>query len=421
MSMTEGLAALFWGIVTFSLLVVVHEGGHFLAARMFGVKVHEFMVGLPGPAVRWHGPKTTYGVTAIPLGGYVRIAGMEPGPEDPLLPSVLAYVTSHGPASAPDLATALGIDERAADAALLTLADWDALVPVPGSQHTYRSRFESHEARDEDALLDTARSVTYRSLRTWQRVTLLSMGVIFNLATAILVFTVVLSAFGYMKETGRVAMVSSGSAAESAGIAAGDRITAIGGRETPDFQRLVSAISTYRAGDRADVHVERGVRRFVVTVTFGANPESGRALLGVTPELSAYRPGVIEALLLSFSYIGLTFVAIAGFFNPATFQASVSQSSSVIGAAIYAADAAKAGPLDYAGIIAVLSLSLGAINILPIPPLDGGKIAIELIERIRGRQLPRNLSLGISATGAILLFSLIGYLMYADVLRIMGG
>ena len=72
------------------ILVVIHEGGHFLAARVFGVKVHEFMIGLPGPAFRFQGKRTTYGVTAIPLGGYVRIAGMEPGPEDPLLGPALA-------------------------------------------------------------------------------------------------------------------------------------------------------------------------------------------------------------------------------------------------------------------------------------------------------------------------------------------
>ena len=65
--MSDGFAALFWGVITFSLLVVVHEGGHFLAARLFGVKVHEFMVGLPGPAIRFRGSKTTYGITAIPL------------------------------------------------------------------------------------------------------------------------------------------------------------------------------------------------------------------------------------------------------------------------------------------------------------------------------------------------------------------
>ena len=76
--MTTVLADIFWFIVTFSILVVLHEGGHFLVARAFGVYVHEFMIGLPGPALRFHGKKTDYGITAVPLGGYVRISGMEP-------------------------------------------------------------------------------------------------------------------------------------------------------------------------------------------------------------------------------------------------------------------------------------------------------------------------------------------------------
>ncbi len=102
--MSDGLSALFWGIITFSLLVLIHEGGHFAAARMFGVKVHEFMIGLPGPALRLHGKKTVYGITAIPLGGYVRIAGMEPGPENPLLGPALAAATRRGTIDADQLA-----------------------------------------------------------------------------------------------------------------------------------------------------------------------------------------------------------------------------------------------------------------------------------------------------------------------------
>ena len=82
---------------------------------------------------------------------------------------------------------------------------------------------------------------------------------------------------------------------------------------------------------------------------------------------------MLQAALLSFTYIGMTFEAIAGFFNPQTFQASVSGASSVIGASYYASEAARAGALDYAGLVAVLSLSLGVINIFPIPPLDGGR------------------------------------------------
>ena len=77
--------------------------------------------------------------------------------------------------------------------------------------------------------------------------------------------------------------------------------------------------------------------------------------------------------------------------------------------------------MDYAVLVALLSLSLGVMNILPIPPLDGGKVLMEVIERAIGHPLKREVALGISATGAILLFSLIGYLMYADIARIATG
>lgn len=419
--MTEGLSALFWGVVAFSLLIVIHEGGHFLAARLFGVKVHEFMVGLPGPALRIHAPKTTYGITAVPLGGYVRIAGMEPGPEDPLLAPVLAAVTRLGTANAFDIATELGIDEKAADALLLTLADWDAVEPVKGDEYTYRSRFEPSRADEATALLDRARRSTYRGLSTGKRIALLAMGVLFNLIAAVLVFTVVLTAYGTYEDTGRVSVVSQGSAAEQAGVKPGDRILSIDGKATPDFQTLMMTVARFEPGEIVDFTYEHEGSIVSRRATLTQNTQTKRALLGVSPEIRAVKPNVFEAFLLSFGYIGATFTAIAGFFNPQTFQASVSLSSSVIGASVEAARAAEAGPISFAGLVAALSLSLGAINILPIPPLDGGKVALEIVEKLRGRPLSRNVSLGLSAAGALLLFALIGYLMYADISKIVSS
>jgi len=415
--MSDGFSALFWGVITFSLLVLIHEGGHFVAARLFGVKVHEFMIGLPGPAIRIAGKKTTYGVTAIPLGGYVRIAGMEPGPENPLLGPALVAVTRRGTIDARTLAEDLDIEVGDADDALVTLADWDALVAVDGQEYTYRSRFEPHEAADESALLDRARQSTYRALSTSKRLVVLSAGVVMNLLTAVLVFTVVLSTFGYMKETGRLSQVNPGSAAARAGILAGDRITSLGDRDISSWQDVIMAVQSQEPGDEVTVVVVRAGEIIKLKATLGRRPGTSQALLGVSPELKPTRPNVLQAAALSFSYIGMTFSAIAGFFNPETFQASVSGASSVIGASYYAAEAAKAGALDYAGIVAVLSLSLGVINIIPIPPLDGGKVAVELFERLRGRPLSRRVSLSLSAAGAALLFALIAYLMYSDVVR----
>jgi len=160
--MIDTLSAVFWGVLTFSILVVLHEGGHFAVARAFGVKVHEFMLGLPGPAIRWQGKNTVYGVTAFPLGGYVRIAGMEPGPEDSRLAAALAFVTLRRRVTANDLAEELGLELADADGILVTLVDWGAIRVPDGEddENTYEAIHGAEAAQDPAALLDSARSIT---------------------------------------------------------------------------------------------------------------------------------------------------------------------------------------------------------------------------------------------------------------------
>ena len=84
---------------------------------------------------------------------------------------------------------------------------------------------------------------------------------------------------------------------------------------------------------------------------------------------------------------------------------------------VEAARAAQRGPVDYAWMVALLSLSLGALNIFPIPPLDGGKILLELVEKVRGKPVRREVYLGATALGALLILSLLAYLVYADIIR----
>ncbi len=114
----------------------------------------------------------------------------------------------------------------------------------------------------------------------------------------------------------------------------------------------------------------------------------------------------------------MVFATIFGmFFNADLFRQTLAGSRSVVGLSVEVARAAAAGPLDYAWWIALLSLSLGVMNVLPIPPLDGGKIVMEILEKIMGRPIERRLAVAVSLVGALVLFSFIGYVMYADVMR----
>ncbi len=108
----------------------------------------------------------------------------------------------------------------------------------------------------------------------------------------------------------------------------------------------------------------------------------------------------MKALGQSFVYVGMMFKAVGDFFRPSTFKTSISQSSSIIGASVVVRQSVKMGPWVYAQIVAVLSLGLGVLNILPIPPLDGGKVALEIAEGAAGRPLPRIVVIGFSVVGA---------------------
>lgn len=469
----EALQAIFWGVLTFSILVVMHEGGHFLAARLFGVKVHEFMLGLPGPAARVKIGETQYGVTAIPLGGYVRIAGMEPGEEDVLLADALAVATRAGTIDATELADAIGVDHARASALLYSLADWYAIEPIgempappnlakatgdkavgqvgsaeevaadsaeraeaaadiqtagPSApyedsdfqlpvEERYRAIYPAEDADRPDKLFRRARNSTYRGLSTTKRVLVLCAGVAVNILAAILVFTVVLSIVGYYKQSLAIEAIVPKSAAANAGIQKGDTITGIGGVPVKDWNQFIQQIAADQPGQKTTITLTRnGVTR-TVNVTLGTSPDRTRPFLGVQPQSTLVRPSVFEAFWQSLVWLGLVFAAIGQFFNPHTFKVAISGARSVVGISVEVRDAARAGILSYAGIVGLLSLSLGALNILPIPPLDGGKIALELIERAMGRPISRKITLGLSVAGTLLLFSLIGYLMYADVMR----
>lgn len=416
-NLPTGVAAIFWGVITFSILVVLHEGGHYFAARSFGIKIHEFMLGLPGPALKFRSRTTgiVYGVTAVPLGGYVRIAGMEPGPEDDLLAQALGALVDAGHLGTGDLAKALGVPTDRASALMTTLEDYGAAEPMEDWPES-RAVVERAKGETDPEMLARVRRTVYRGLAPWKRVTILAMGVLVNITAAIMIFTITLSAWGVPTATLTLESVAAGSPAGNAGVRAGDTIRTIDGTRMHDWGAVLDTVAARKPGEIVSLVVVRDGHPRTFSIALGKRAD-GHALLGVRIASKNVRMTPLAALRESLTWTGEVFVAIGRFFQPSTFAASVSQARSVVGISYEVADAAKAGPLQYAWMIALLSLSLGVMNILPIPPLDGGKVAVELVEAVLRRPIPRKVSYALSGIGAVLLFSLIFYLMYADVMR----
>lgn len=423
------LLVIFWGIIMFSIIVFIHEGGHFLAARAFGVRVQEFMLGLPGPSVGFTRAGTRFGVTAVPLGGYARIAGMEGGKENPNLARALAYLAGRGELYLDQVQAAgktLGFD---LEEALDILDGWGTIKhhKRKDGQHLYRmlatNGYEAGAPRpltDPAAAIDEERTHTYRGLPWFKRVIVLVAGALFNLIFAILVLTAVLMSMGSAQATTTVETVTEGSPALTAGIAAGDKLVALDGQRFDTWEDFVTLVGAHAPGDEVAVRwLHEGTERDASIVL--ANNE-GKAMLGVTshPEPVAISPG--EAFVTSVGFIGIVVDAIFKLFNPVTFSDTIGQSSSLVGISIEAKAAADAGFLNFIVLAAALSISIGLMNLLPIPPLDGGKIVVETIERLTRRFIPVRVVNGISTVAVCLLVLLFLVVTQQDITRyILGG
>lgn len=363
------LIMLVCAVITIGFLVFIHEGGHFLAARAFGIRVTEFMLGLPGPSVGFTRGETRFGVTAVPLGGYAKVCGMEAGPLQPHLQEVLAALYRRGTANMEDVARDCGISDDAAYEALEELVEWGSVIgPQKADQfNTYRAprvaptkrqlkkaaaagkalpSYELGEARpveDEHALYESEYRQQYRSLPFWKRSVILLAGIATNLLFAMIVFILVFSVIGFQVQ----------------------------------------------------------------------HPETG--------EITTIHASVLQALQAGFMYIGMVVQAVAGLFNPATAAQTVSDSTSIVGIAVMSKDFFQAGLVQGLEFMAMISVSLGIMNLLPIPPLDGGRFVVEIFQKGTRRTVSQKAMNYMSMAGMALFLGFFVIMLNQDIQRFVFG
>lgn len=421
---------IFWGVVLLSVLVVIHEAGHFFVARAFGVRVTEFMIGMPGPSIGFSRGGTRFGLTAIPLGGYARICGMEAGPENPHLAEALAFVYRQGKTDDAHLAAALDLDVDEAANVLVILSEWGSITTRKGTltDEFYLapakdgfSKGQAREVADAKALLDEERKGTYRALSCPKRLCILFAGSFMNLLTAIIAIVLILSLHGVYNPANIVYDVVPSSPAAVAGLQPGDVITDIGDAQISNYEELGEALASYAPGDTVTVTVERGDTSLQQELTLYAN-EAGSTALGIYIDTRLEHVPVGESIKESFSYIGQVCRAVAKLFNPQTMQETLEQSTSVVGIAYMGKEAAENGIINLVAIAAMISISLGIMNLLPIPPLDGGRIVIEVVQKIVRRDVSVTVSNALTIIGIALFGVLFVYLLFQDIGRfVLGG
>lgn len=454
------VSAVFWGLLVLSLLVFVHEGGHFLAARACGMRVTEFFLGLPCP-VRWarqsRSRGTTYGVTPLLLGGYTRICGMEgAAANDELLAPCLALVQERGSASAAEVAEALSVDEGRALDLLATLADMAAIGPLydpargerPG-QSALPERFgtlrrdghgrtaydrdhdftepgttEAGEPRpiegDPEAFLASERAQTYAGKGFWKRVATLVAGPAVNvvLALAVIAGGVGMEGVQYVVNSNVLAEVTEGSPAEAAGLRAGDALTSVDGVETDTWEDVVAQLDVVLGrGGSFPITYERDGQ----SLDGVANLPEGATSFGVVAQVDTYHPSALECLGYAADYARLVATFAVRLIMPQHTVETLQGTSSVVGISAMASQAAAAGPLELMLFVGMISMSLGFMNLLPIPPLDGGKVLIEVVQAIIRRPLSPKAQTAVSYVGLAFFMVIFVYALRNDIVNFVMG
>ncbi|TXF36678.1 PDZ domain-containing protein [Collinsella sp. BA40] len=468
------ITPLFWGVLLLSLLVFVHEGGHFLAARACGVRVTEFFLGLPFRYNISHTSKrigTKFGVTPLLLGGYAAICGMDPE-QAPHAARVLSRVHEAGAISVDELAEQLEITPDEALEACVFLMGWGSVLPVydaskgegPTSKY-YPSRYMA-PARDAagntvfdgrvfdragatsdgepwtppmgaERFFELERSHTYVGKGFFKRAFMLLAGILVNLVTGVTLFVIAYSAIGYNApiDVNIVGSITEGSPAAAAHIQEGDRILAVDGTAVDSWSELLAALGNRDAGATVALEVwspsqeESAEQRLGPvdrtyleahgsTHTVEAKLDED-GLLGIGVLYHTMRVSPMVAARMSVDYLVQTAQGVAKLLMPQHTKEVLDSSTSVVGISVLSAQAAEQGAASFMSFAALISFSLGFMNLLPIPPLDGGKLVIEAIQAVRGKELSVKAQTIVSYVGIAFFAFLFLYMLRADILRLL--
>jgi regulator of sigma E protease len=313
-------------------LVFVHEMGHYLAGRWFGVKAEAFSIGF-GHEVFGLSDKrgTRWKFGWLPLGGYVKFAG------------------DMNPASQPDAA-------------------W---LSLPAAE----------------------RSQTFQAQPLWQRAIIVAAGPAVNFVLAVLILMGFALAYGESRTPAIAREIVPASAAAKAGMQPGDRITALGGRSVGTFDEVQQYIQL-RADQPLRVDFDRGGKAMSVNAAIGSQTLRDRfgnefkiGLLGIAPVKPVWMPvALVDAPGVAIRRTGaIVTMMVDSIGQIVTGKRSVSELGGPLRIAKVSGEQLSLGAPELIGLIALVSINLGFINILPVPMLDGGHLFFYAIEAVRRR------------------------------------
>ena len=382
-------------LIVFGVLVIVHEFGHFFFAKRSGILVREFSIGM-GPKLIAHMGKdgTTYTLRLLPIGGYVRMAGLE-DEETELSPGMPLSVELTPKNEVQRINVSKKVQLPNSIPMELISADLVDDLVIKGYVNGDESQEMTYKVQHDATVIEengtevriAPRDVQFQSAKLGSRILTNFAGPMNNFILTVVLFIALAFLQGGVAvyNTNQIGEVQENSPAATAGLEDNDTILAVDGKKISSWDDLTNTV-TKKPGKELTVLIEQDGKEKTVQMTPKTVKSNCEKVgqIGVGPYMkTGFGDKVIGGLTQSWDMVKRIFSALGSLFT----GFSLDKLGGPVMMYQMSAEASRAGIKTVIYLMALLSVNLGIVNLLPIPAFDGGKILLNLIEGIRGKPL----------------------------------
>ena len=403
-------------VIVFGIIVVVHEYGHLFFAKRAGILVREFSIGM-GPKIFAHQAKdgTFYSIRILPLGGYVRMAGWGDDTTEIKKGTPASLMIVENQVVKINLSERVTLENSVP--MLVTEYDFEEALFIEGEVFGEIKRYSvDHDATiieaDGTELRIAPRDVQYQSASVLGKILTNFAGPLNNFILGIIAFIIItFMQGGVPSNTNQIGQVQSGTPAYSAGLQPKDKIQAVNGEKTGNWQEVVQRIS---ANDGSEIKLD--IERDGASKTLELKPEKidGRYRIGITQTI---KTGFLDKLTGGFTQAANAATLIFKALGNLIAQPSLDKLGGPVAIYDLSGQAAREGLLSIIALLAMLSINLGIVNLIPIPVLDGGKIVLNIVEALRGKPLSQEKEGILTLVGLVFMVVLMIAVTWNDILR----
>ena len=385
-------------LLMLSILVVLHEGGHFLVARWNGVRVNDFAVGFGPTLLKWTSPRsgTNYRINLLPIGGYCAMQGEDGKSTEAEQQREFRASAGGWSAAAPGPSGNVAVLERPAPSVP------DVVAPAPSADDNFQSK------------------------APWRRLSIVVAGPIANFILAFVIFFVAAISFGVPSAnvSQQIGILMPGSPAMKAGLQLGDDVLAIDGASFVSGQAMIDKIHSSGGKPLAITYRRHGDVRNVTVKPYQTKVDGKMLwLIGFHPIPTFERVGLAKAIPVAGEEFANQIVGqLTGYAELITHPVQHASSiSGVIGMERAASAYQDIGWGPYLSLAAAISIALGVLNLFPFPALDGGRAVFIVAEMLRGRPVEPEKEALVHVTGFAVLMVLMVFVAYHDIANIVTG